>query len=432
MSCHAVTRRLSTALLAITFICTPNASAQLSWSVDQLFLPPQVDTHDIGRSFASGNGKVFIGGAGTFAGGTEQDGGVYEFDATTLAFNRELFSTGNVGDNDFGWAMDYHNGLLLVGAPSQSTARGNTGAAYLFNANTGNIIERFEDFDGQSGDLMGEGVGLEGIVALVGSPFAGPRGRVIIYRTDNLAQIGSLTVPAGFDDDQFGSEIAVNSDYAVITARQNADNSGVVYVLDFVTGAVLHRFVSPNSSTFDGFGGTLALDGDTLVVGAQRGGLSTFGAAFIYGLTTGALLETLSDQSGQSAFGRAVDINDQYIIVGASSYFAGIGRISLYDRTTFQFLRFFESPDPFTGEAFGHVVKLEDDYILTSNFRNSDPERDVFVIDQFCQADINRDGSTDFFDVSDFIKVGIDLNNDGVFDFFDISAYLDVYRFPCP
>ncbi|MFK7760075.1 MAG: hypothetical protein AB8C13_09015 [Phycisphaerales bacterium] len=425
------TRSFLFAAIATIATCSASVSAQQFWLVQKLFLPNQVDTHDIGRSFASGSGNVYIGSIGTLS-GNDQDGGVYQFDATTLAFERELFSTGNVGDNDFGWTMKYHNGLLLVGAPGQDTERGNTGAAYLFNANTGNIIERFEDFNGQSGDLMGEAVGLEGIVALVGSPFAGPRGRVVLYRTDNLAQFGSLTVPAGFDDEQFGSEIVVNSDYAVISARQSADNSGVVYVLDFVTGVVLHRFVSPNSSTFDGFGGALALDGDTLVVGAQRGGLLTFGAAFIYDLTTGALIETLSDQSGQSAFGRSVDINDQYIIVGASSYFGGLGRISLYNRTTFNLIRTFESPDPFSGESFGQVVKLEDEYILTSNFRNNDPERDVFVIDQFCQADINLDGSLNFLDVSAFIKFAIDFNQDGNFNFLDISAFLASFSEGCP
>ncbi len=55
-----------------------------------------------------------------------------------------------------------------------------------------------------------------------------------------------------------------------------------------------------------------------------------------------------------------------------------------------------------------------------------------------CQADINGDGSLDFFDVSAFIAAFnandpiADMNDDGVFNFFDISAFVVMYQAGCP
>tara|TARA_R110002096_G_scaffold173781_5_gene348557 strand:+ start:202521 stop:203822 length:1302 start_codon:yes stop_codon:yes gene_type:complete len=428
------------ALTIVLMFLTTHATAQQFWLVQKLFLPNSVDTHDIGRSFASGNGRVYIGGAGSLGNGT-QPSGVYEFNENTLEYIRRFSGTGNTLDNRFGWDMEFHNGLLLVGAPQQDTTRGRTGAAYLFNAGSGAIVKRFEAFDGQSLDLFGSGVSLHGIIALVGSPFAnsgvaGTTGKVYVYRTDSFANIIALTASTGSNDRDFGLHVKHNDQYAVVTAQNDITEEGVVYVFDFVTGAVLHRFTSPNARSFDGFGGSLALDGDTLVVGAQRGSTNQFrGAAFVYDLSTGALLRTLapSSSSDNDAYGRSVDLNDQYIIVGSpGTNQIGSGKIFLYRRSSYFLVEEFFSSNPSGTEAFGQVVKLEDDYILTSNFRNGDPERDVYVIDQFCRADINLDGSLNFLDVSAFLKLAIDFNEDGSFNFLDISAFLQSFGAGCP
>ena len=55
-----------------------------------------------------------------------------------------------------------------------------------------------------------------------------------------------------------------------------------------------------------------------------------------------------------------------------------------------------------------------------------------------CTADLNNDGTLDFFDVSVFLSLFgasdpvADLNNDGNFDFFDVSAFLVAFGTGCP
>ncbi|MFG0247067.1 MAG: GC-type dockerin domain-anchored protein [Phycisphaerales bacterium JB052] len=55
-----------------------------------------------------------------------------------------------------------------------------------------------------------------------------------------------------------------------------------------------------------------------------------------------------------------------------------------------------------------------------------------------CAADLNGDGSLDFFDVSMFLTAYsamdpvADFNGDGSYDFFDVSAFLTAYNAGCP
>jgi len=49
-----------------------------------------------------------------------------------------------------------------------------------------------------------------------------------------------------------------------------------------------------------------------------------------------------------------------------------------------------------------------------------------------CAADLNGDGSADFFDVSELLQNSVDYNGDTGFDFFDISDFLQDLSAGCP
>jgi peroxidase len=64
---------------------------------------------------------------------------------------------------------------------------------------------------------------------------------------------------------------------------------------------------------------------------------------------------------------------------------------------------------------------------------------EVFVAAQACPADVNNDGTLNYFDVSAYIghfsaqDPRADYSgHDGVFDFFDVSVFLDAYNAGCP
>jgi len=61
---------------------------------------------------------------------------------------------------------------------------------------------------------------------------------------------------------------------------------------------------------------------------------------------------------------------------------------------------------------------------------------DIFL--SFCDADINNDGTLNFFDVSAFLSAFsqldplADFNGDGTFNFFDVSSFLSAFAAGCP
>lgn len=99
------------------------------------------------------------------------------------------------------------------------------------------------------------------------------------------------------------------------------------------------------------------------------------------------------------------------------------------------------------GATFADIVSNVDEIV----FSTYDPEEfylfaffdvsvDNFTIDRQggCEADLNNDGSLDFFDVSAFIGAYAaqdpiaDFNGDRSFDFFDVSAFIGAYSSGCP
>ncbi len=62
----------------------------------------------------------------------------------------------------------------------------------------------------------------------------------------------------------------------------------------------------------------------------------------------------------------------------------------------------------------------------------------LYITGAVCDADLNDDGTLNFFDISQFLTMynqldaGADMNDDGLFNFFDIAAYITLYNSGCP
>ncbi len=62
----------------------------------------------------------------------------------------------------------------------------------------------------------------------------------------------------------------------------------------------------------------------------------------------------------------------------------------------------------------------------------------LYIPGAACDADLNADGTLNFFDISQFLNMynqqdaAADMNNDGHINFFDIAAYVALYNAGCP
>ena len=77
----------------------------------------------------------------------------------------------------------------------------------------------------------------------------------------------------------------------------------------------------------------------------------------------------------------------------------------------------------------GIIVDPGDFENVTTNNTAHDPAQ-VTIVD--CPADLNNDGSLDFFDMNVLLQNDVDYNGDTSFDFFDISAFLQDLQMGCP
>ena len=99
-----------------------------------------------------------------------------------------------------------------------------------------------------------------------------------------LASRLKLAPSDGADGDEFGRAVAVQGDTVVVGARSDGDSSGSVYVLRASDGAELAKLAAADAATGDALGWSVAIDGDTIVAGApyDDDGGSESGSVYVF------------------------------------------------------------------------------------------------------------------------------------------------------
>ncbi len=278
--------------------------------------------------------------------GGGNSGKAYIFNVTTgaLLFTLDNPNAYSTSANDlFGEAVAISGNYAIVGAPSEDDAGGlQSGKAYIFNVTTGALVHTLNNtnWTGTSaGDYFGSPVAISGNYAIVGAygeDDAGGlnSGKAYIFNVTTGALFQVLNNPNAYDtsaaDSWSYNSISMDGNYAVISTVYEDDvdgaDSGKAYIFNVTTGALLFTLDNPNpygTSAGDSFGFTTAISGDYAIIGAvYEDGPVNSGKAYIYNVTTGALLHTLDDPnaygtSDQDNFGYSVGISGNYIIVGA-------------------------------------------------------------------------------------------------------------------
>ncbi|PJF38983.1 MAG: hypothetical protein CUN54_09690, partial [Phototrophicales bacterium] len=155
--------------------------------------------------------------------------------------------------------------------------------------------------DGQRGDRFGRFVAASGDVIVVGAHLANGldlrTGAVYTYDRDSpfWIQTAKLIPTDGDLGDAFGWPVAIDGDTLVVGAWGDDDlgsDSGSVYVFERVGDAWMQttKLLAPDGESSDRFGRALAIDNDTLVIGARYDddrGLDA-GSAYVYQRVNGS------------------------------------------------------------------------------------------------------------------------------------------------
>ena len=300
------------------------------WTQQAYLKASNAETGDFFGSSLALSGDTLVVGTGqegsnaTGVGGNQADnsaagsGAAYVFTRTGGVWTQQAYlkASNTEAWDSFGASLALSGDTLVVGAPaedSNATGVGGTqgdnsavesGAAYVFTRTGGVWTQQayLKASNTETGDSFGTSVALSGDTLVVGAPAEDSNatgvggtqsnnsalgsGAVYVFTRTGMVWTQQAYVKASNTaaDDQFGGSLALAGDVLVVSATQedsnaigvggnqadnSADESGAVYVFRRTGGLwAQENYVKASNSEASDVFRNLALDGDTLVVGA--------------------------------------------------------------------------------------------------------------------------------------------------------------------
>ena len=239
-------------------------------------------------------------------------------------------------DSAFGFviAAAVHNNTAIIGAPLRGDQGINAGAAYVF-ARIGNAWVQQAKLlasDGQPNAGFGASVGFDGDTIVVGAPgedgaVDGSGAAYVFVRAGaEWTQQAKLIAVDGLESDSSGRAVAISGDTVALGGNVDNGNADAFVYLFERNGAAWTQQTKLQPSSGDTgtyFGEAVALDGDTLVVGASRddfGGIDS-GLAYVYVRSGGAWAEQAklipAAVDADDEFGASVAVDGDVAVIGA-------------------------------------------------------------------------------------------------------------------
>lgn len=322
---------------------------------------------------------------------------------------------GAAGDR-FGTSVAISGEVALIGAQMVDHVGFEMGAAYVFRPEGPKWLQepRFIAADavtGKHGAVFGALVAIDGDTAVIGAPgdHLGPflegikPGSAYVFEFDGLSwvQRQKLLPDDGEHNDAFGTGLAIDGDTIVIGSRgddDNGDAAGSAYFFQFDGAKWVQRqkiLGSTGGAGFaSGFGFSVALDGDSLVIGApwdDVGGLD-FGAAYTFRFDGSkwnheqVLLPGSGDGGQNDGFGKSVAVDAGRVVIGANGdddrgQDSGSAFVFRFDPNTSRWFQEqkLQASDGVIGDNFGRAVAVVGATALIGAYLSNDAFGSAYV-----------------------------------------------------
>ena len=206
----------------------------------------------------------------------------------------------------FGHSVSISDSTVVVGARLVDFGVAGTGSAYVFERNHGGEgnwgqAQKLNAEDVEPNDLFGYSVSIDGDTVAVSAPFddntIGDTGSAYVFERDlggvgNWGQAQKLIAADAEADDQLGFSVSISGNVVLIGSWFDDDkgiNSGSAYVFKRDFGGVgnwgqAHKIISSDLGHGDHFGRAVAINDDTAVIGATNDddAADDAGAAYVF------------------------------------------------------------------------------------------------------------------------------------------------------
>ena len=270
----------------------------------------------------------------------------YEYLQAQIA---KLTASDGVAGDLFGHSVAVDGDTAVVGAYEDESEKG---AAYVLAKDSSGAwsqVAKLTASDGEAGDIFGWSVAVDGDTVVVGARYDDSAYVFTKPGTGwaTATETAKLTASDGVVGDWFGQSVAVDGDTVVVGASED-DGSGSAYVFTKAADSVwtdatqTAKLTASDGDDFDEFGKSVAVDGDTAVAGAPNN--DGYGSAYVFikpaagwddatqtaKLTPGATDDGAAGLAG--TFGAAVAVDGDTVVVGASAYSGSQGRAYVFTK----------------------------------------------------------------------------------------------------
>jgi FG-GAP repeat protein len=436
--------------LALPLLLVARASSQCSpLELTKLTTSDAAASDQFGYAVSISGSTAVIGAPFDDNSGGSDAGAAYVFVGAGAVWTEQAKLTASDGaiNDQFGFAVAVSGDTAVVGAYLDNNAGGSdAGSAYVFvrSGTTWSQQAKLLPQVPGGGDYFGSAVAIDGDTIVVGAhrddnAGGGNAGSACVFVRSGTVwtQQATLTASDGAINDRFAIAVAVQADTAIMGAEGNdhtaiADTGAAyVFVRSGTSWSQQGKLTLLNAATNDFLGFSVAIDGDTALVGANRDDLvvgSEAGSAGVFtrsaGVWTNVALLTASDAAGGDFFGESVALCDGAALIGtafdstpagsdtssAYVYFGAGSSWSEQDKLI--------SSDAAAVDYFGRAVAL-DGNIAIIGARQDDHAAGtnagaayVFVLNCNVDGDMDGDGDSDADDIGIFVSVLIDVDTD--------------------
>lgn len=264
-----------------------------------------------GASVSISGDRVAVGAPEDEIGGKKSQGSVTLFyrSGATWSLEKTLIANDGAALDRFGFSVALSEDQALVGAPGATSSKG---ATYVFGSNIPSWGQRAKltDSEGGAGDNFGWSVALYENTALVGRlgnarpqkggaafVFAGPHSTEGLWKQQARLEL---------DDGEYFHSVALGHNTAVIgmanktISGQSHQGAALVIRRSGAVWAPQQSIVASDGRDNDYFGASVAISGDTILIGAEHGGNIKQGAVYALKNNCGASLARVTSVSAAS------------------------------------------------------------------------------------------------------------------------------------
>lgn len=228
-------------------------------------------------------------------------------------------------------------------------------------------------------DQYGTSVHINSDTAIVGADAKdGNRGAayIFLFKESIWSQQAKITAGDAAADDHFGASVAVSGDTAIVGAYGKMENRGAAYIFvrDGITWTQQAKLTPADFEAGDCFGCSVSISGNTAIVGAY-GKEDNTGAVYIFVRSGNSWSQqaklVANNAEADDYFGHSVSISGDTAAIGAYGKENATGALYLYTRsnTSWSQQAAFSAADSAADDHFGYSVSISGDTVIAGAWK---------------------------------------------------------------